>query len=58
MSMDKCKICYQLVDTDADPECYYLNLPNGKQRELDYCLCVDCKEQQETILENQSKGVV
>lgn len=42
MSMAACK-CGALIDTDADPECYYLNFEDDEP--MDGPLCQSCKEQ-------------
>lgn len=41
MSMALCK-CGALIDTDADPECFYLHFEDEKP--MDAPLCPDCKE--------------
>ncbi len=41
MSMALCK-CGSLIDTDAEPECYYLNCED--EEPMDSPLCRSCKE--------------
>lgn len=43
MSMDRCQRCSELVDTDAEPECYIQELPDGSEIELDGCRCESCR---------------
>ena len=51
MSMTACKKCGFWIDTDENPECYYLETEDGKEIELDYALCENCKEK---ILEKEA----
>lgn len=44
MSMDRCHECEIFVDTDEDVGCYSLIDENCNVTELDYCLCVTCRE--------------
>lgn len=39
--MDRCQLCSRLVDTDDDPEAYYLF-----DKQLDACMCEQCREEQ------------
>lgn len=43
MSMALCDKCSLWIDTDGDSECYYQELPNGKEIELDRPRCEDCR---------------
>lgn len=55
MSMDRCKSCGELVDTDEYPEAYLLTLQSiGKQEyKKDYaCFCSDC---QENMIQNMTE---
>jgi hypothetical protein len=40
MSMDRCKSCDRLVDTDLDTECYYSESDEGGP-----CICEWCREE-------------
>ena len=44
MSIANCHKCGCMVDTDAEPECYFLEHDDGSEEELDYCLCASCRE--------------
>lgn len=47
MSLDNCKKCGLLIDTDEDPECYFRGIK-------DTCLCEDCQADFESLdLEDQ-----
>lgn len=41
MSMAACK-CGALIDTDADPECYYMDFEDAEP--MDNPLCQSCKD--------------
>lgn len=43
MSIASCK-CGHLIDTDANPESYYFEGPDGKEIALDEPMCDGCKE--------------
>lgn len=43
MSIDRCRSCGCLVDTDADPDAY-VDLGNQRGLEDLACLCCDCRE--------------
>jgi len=44
MSWTTCKTCGEMIDTDATPECYYLEFEDCCEIELDYALCDSCKD--------------
>lgn len=43
MSMDTCKDCSRLVDTDDEPEAYSLIHEDGTEEETDVCRCENCR---------------
>ena len=42
MSWIACHNCGQMIDSDAEPECFYL-LPDD-DKPMDYALCENCKD--------------
>lgn len=44
MCMACCKGCGYPINTDDNPEAYYMETPRGKEIELDNPLCESCKE--------------
>lgn len=43
MSMDLCKDCSRLVDTDDESEAYSLIHEDGTEEETDVCRCENCR---------------
>ena len=57
MSMDTCKGCCRYVDTDFDTDCYALYDENGNTiKELEYCLCENCRQKEEEIIIGAREG--
>ncbi len=54
MSVAACK-CGRLIDTDADPESYYFETPEGQEIELEQPMCGSCKDEKFAQLENKEK---
>jgi len=50
MSIDRCKHCEILVDTDDEPESY-VEIPDGTNQPDYICLCTTCREAYEEDLE-------
>lgn len=46
MSMDICKDCDRLVDTDDDSECY-VEVGNMRRQTETICLCEPCRERRQ-----------
>ena len=44
MSIVTCHECSDYVDTDEDGEAYCLTNEDGTITQLEYCLCVNCRE--------------
>ena len=47
MSMDICKSCGDLVDTDDDPDCYQPYPSHPLKGAPDVCICESCRERME-----------
>lgn len=47
MSMDLCFECEMLVDTDEDPDAYYLEDNEGNLITQNVCRCVSCRREKE-----------
>ena len=57
MSIDTCKGCCRYVDTDFDTDCYALYDENGDTiKQLDYCLCENCRQKEEEIIIGAREG--
>ena len=55
MCMMCCGKCGSLINTDDNPESFYMDTPDGKEIELDNPLCDDCKEQACLVMEDKNE---